>query len=896
MARPFPILALAALVALSVPAVAETDAEKEARIKVAIEVCDKGAAVPLDPTATAAPVQFQELVDPLNPERLQDLVATCREAMIGALGETRLTLQYLRSAFALSPDGLDGHVPEIRDLAASGSAEAKFLLYLLYRIGPADAGVDREEAVTALTAAADAGHQSALRAALSEYRTGPNVVRDPKRAAAYAESMMNLPQQGPRLAGASEAWARDWGRKTLGAILVTADGFDDAERARGFAIVSVLYEAGDQALLVPYLTALRFGRGTPQDAARARDLAERAVAAGRASAVSVLAGMLAEGEGGTVDGNRAIALLIGDLGRRDRGSNALLARLYLDNRFTGPRPRDAARVLAVARDLDSIIAAAPLLVDYSERIGPAHVYENRLEKAAEVGEPGAAMALARLRFSNHPDFGNDDSGARAVLAPLAAAGDREAQLLLVETQYGDLGASSFNPRPRGDAMSDDAARALIEDGIAADVASAFRVKGRFQRVGVVYPQDDAAATQSLLAAADRGDVEAMVLLGAAYDDGLGTAKNPRERLRWWREAARLGSFDAREKLARAFTFDSFDKLMTLREGVTERLALYNNGGSSLGFGTPMELLGMFSGGRARDAGTAALADAVMDAFRLAPAGLEDARLVPLIRVLPDEIRVAIEAQLKRDGFFAGSPEGVFGPEVRAALAKWVDASGPLPDEDVVAAEGPTSAETATTLPVALVDRVRDRVFMAAMRKDLTEAERNDVITGLNALAAYGDIPARWALVRNYHQASFIRDIVTAAEITRYGLDILVTRPEGVEKAEFEFVFDLTAMHEAGTLDAFGAGVVDAVRDDQRLQDPLTLGSITQQFIFAPGACDAIQPAMQAAGASVDGDDGCGEVVMQALIAFARSAGASGVDARAREAAAAELARLDAAAK
>lgn len=895
MVRPFPILALAALVALSVPAVAETDAEKEARIKVAIEVCDKGAAVPLDPTATAAPVQFQELVDLADPTRLRDLVAVCREAMIGAPGETRLTLQYLRSAFALSPDGLDGHVPEVRDLAASGSAEAKFLLYLLYRIGPADAGVDREEAVTVLTAAADAGHQSALRAALSEYRFGPNVVRDPKRAAAYAESMMNLPQQGPTLAGASEEQARAWGRRYLGEILVTGIGFADAERAHGFAIVSDLYEAGDRGMLVPYLTALRYGRGTPQDAAGARTLAERAVEEGDASAVAILAEMLAEGEGGAVDGKRALALLTSELGQKDRRAYPVLAGLYLDNRFTGRRPRDAARLLATAPDLDSIIAAASLFVDYGERLKTPAANERRLESAAEVGEPGAAMALARLRFSNHPDFGNDDSGARAVLAPLAAGGDREAALLLVETQYGDLGASSFNPRPRGDAMTDDAARALIEDGIAADVPSAFRVKGRFQRVGVVYPQDDAAATQSLLAAAERGDVEAMVLLGAAYDDGLGTAENPRERLRWWREAARLGSFAARQKLARAFTFDSFDKLMTLREGVTERLALYNNGGGSLGFGTPMELLGMFSGGRARDAGTAALADAVMDAFRVAPAGLDDARLVPLIRVFPDEIRVAIETRLKRDGFFAGSPEGVFGPAVRAALAAWVEASGPLPDEAMPATEGPAATEAVATLPVALVDRVRDRVFMAAMRKDLTEAERNDVIAGLNALAGYGDIAARWALVRNYHQASFIRDTVTAAEITRYGLDILVTRPEGVEKAEFEFIFDVTAMYEAGKLDAFGAGFVNAVRDDPRLQDPLTLGSITQQFIFAPGACDAVQPAMQVAGASVGSDDGCSEAVIQALIAFARSAGASGVDARAREAAATELARLDAAA-
>ncbi len=57
-------------------------------------------------------------------------------------------------------------------------------------------------------------------------------------------------------------------------------------------------------------------------------------------------------------------------------------------------------------------------------------------------------------------------------------------------------------------------------------ASAFRVMAKLQRVGVVYPQDDAGATKSLIEAAERGDVEAMVLLGKAYDDGLGIGGEP----------------------------------------------------------------------------------------------------------------------------------------------------------------------------------------------------------------------------------------------------------------------------------------------------------------------------------------------------------------------------------
>src|SRR5882757_875521 len=106
-------------------------------------------------------------------------------------------------------------------------------------------------------------------------------------------------------------------------------------------------------------------------------------------------------------------------------------------------------------------------------------------------------------------------------------------------------------------------------------------------------------------------------------------------------ARRRGSLEARERLAGAFTFDSFDHLMTLREGVTERLALFFNASSTAsgGFGISeanIALSGMFSG--ADPAGRTATAQAVLDAYRLAPAGLEEDKLVSTLKAFPDEIR------------------------------------------------------------------------------------------------------------------------------------------------------------------------------------------------------------------------------------------------------------------
>ena len=129
-------------------------------------------------------------------------------------------------------------------------------------------------------------------------------------------------------------------------------------------------------------------------------------------------------------------------------------------------------------------------------------------------------------------------------------------------------------------------------------------------------------------------------------------------------------------------------------------------------------------------------------------------------------------------------------------------------------------------------------------------------------------------------------------MTRYGLDILVTKPKGTEKIETDFIFTLTAMAQEGKSDAFGGALIDAVRDDPRLQDPLTRGSVLQELVFAPGACDAIAAAANKAMIPDFGDDGCAATAGAALIAFAKAKGPAGVEAAARQMAAIELRKMD----
>jgi TPR repeat protein/peptidoglycan hydrolase-like protein with peptidoglycan-binding domain len=895
------VFAFSLLAGASAAFAQSSDAEKpDPKLVAAIAACDKGAAAPLDPTATEPPVPFSELFPPdfdLGP--LRAVADACKFAAEKKPTETRLWLQWLRTELSLGQRFEPYMAGRVESLAGQGSPEANYLVFFTYRAFK-DTGIDRAKAEAALRIAAAAGHRDALMTMVDQLRSGPNLRRDPHEAARFAALLAELPSQGMGRPSDTDREMIALGELLAAGVPLVEEGFSPEERARAFTAISELYQEGRPGTLVPLVNALRFGRGTEADPARARTLLEAAVAADDGRALVELAEMLAEGEGGPADGRRAIALLTDPLAAQASfAAWPVLAGLYLDNRYTGPRPRAALRMLAATDDIDARIRAAGLFLDYDERLDYPDGYAATMDAATEVGEPGAAMAWARLKLSNHPQFGNRDEEARTILMALAAQGDAEAAIMVAETQYIDLDAGRFNPHRRDGGMTDPEIRSVLEAAMRDGRASAYRVMAKLQRVGAVYPQDDVAATRSLVEAAERDDVEAMVLLGVAYADGLGTPENPRERLRWWRAAARLGSLAATEKLVDAFGFDSFDKLMTLREGITAKVALYNNGPAPdalFGDIAVSGFMGTFIGGRAMDAGFPALAEAVMDGFRMAPAGLDDVRLVPLARAFPDEIRIEIETALKRDGFYEGAPEGYFGPEVRAALAAWVDARGPLAGEEPAGEGGGESAGAAPeALPADLVDRIRDRVFSAATKPDLTDDERDRIIGDLNVLAQYGDIPSRWALLRNYHQSAAIRGIVGPGDVTRYGLDLVVTRPEQAEKVDFEFIFTVSAMYEEGTSGAFGEAFVVAVRDDPRLQDPLTLGGVMQQVLFAPGGCDAVLEAAGKAGLAVTGDDGCADVVQAALIAHAKDAGPAGVEAAIRAAAAETLRGMDVAA-
>lgn len=874
--------------------------ERARELAGAIAACDKGASAPLDLSAVSAPVQYTELQPyDFDMAKLRTLQGLCQLAWVGAPKEERLQLQWLRVTMAIREANVKLLTPQVRKLAQGGSAEAQFLLYELRRANPG-AGessamdVSRDEAWKALLAAAEQGHMTAISELLLLYRGAADMKRDLKQVVRWARRLESAPPQGIEITPYEDEM-RGMMPMLIARTTLEEDGFAATDNRAAFRFAEKTMKAGgkeakDAALVVAQ--ALRVGRGTSKDPGRARDILEE-LARAYTFAAPVLADMLMRGEGGPEDGKRALALVRTKDLRYNVRAKAIEAEILLSGKVVGYRPQEAIQALDGAYDPESFIRLAGLLIDYRPRLDRPERIVSAMSGYAASGRADVAMALAKLKLSDNSQF-TDEDGARALLKPLADAGNREALWRYATTQYRNLGSTSYRPMRREDGLSDAELMALVDQGVRQDEPEAFLLKARLLRSGMLYPQDDRAASDMLRQAAKGDNIEALLLLGDAYDDGLGISKDKKKRLDAWRRAAELGSLSAKSKIASAFTFDTFDRLMTLEEGVTWRIALYNNGYGrkfeGLGIGgdsaAEMEFMGLFMG-RAMEGGTDAVAEAVMNGFREAPAGLEDANLVSMGKALPPEIKAAIETRLAREGFYRGSPEGYWGPDARKALADWVEAKGfgaQVASPEATAQDEQASEESEELVSKEAVGRIWDKI-RAEFQAAKNDRQKRAALSKVNALAQYGNIDARWALLPNYHQAANVRRVVSAAEITRYGLDLMVAKPPSAEKVEFEFIFNTTQIYQDGKAREFGQSVISAIRDDVRLHDPLVLGGILKQFIFAPGACDAVLASAKRAGVDGLGEDGCDDASLSALVAFAKEKGPAGIDERNRKAAA-----------
>ncbi|KAA2235549.1 tetratricopeptide repeat protein [Salinarimonas soli] len=850
----------------------------------AAATCNRIAPLPsLDPREIPVTV-----VDLTVSKELSAAVEACRAAHRASFRPTGLTLQYARVLRASrEPEA----VPLLRDIAAEGDLEANYLLHRAYDAidrdgaGPTVGGrlVTRAEAEAGLRRAAVGGHPEAIADLGRALAVGGAMRRDPVEARIWLERAMAPTARSSRRGDARIYYAR----------LVAVDPLaTQAERERAFDIVAEDGGSSRPSARILLGRYLRRGIGTQADPARARAIFEELLRhehlEGEAGAE--LAEMLLAGEGGPQDARRAVTLM-------SKTSlptvlspemQMLRARLLREGGVLG-RDR-AAAVCALSRVLylpnDAIWPLAEMLAQVSTTLdrGQADAVRFRLEERADTGDLRAMLALARLKLGPHPGL-RDEAGGYKLLEAAEAAGSDEAAALLA-FRYGRWAAD-------GTPVMAEHARAALERLLPANLPIAHTVHGKLLRLGWLYPQDDVAATQAIRRGAESGDMEAMTLLADAYRDGLGVPKDRAGELRWTRAAVTAGWLRGVDRLGFLFAFTRGD--MTLREGITDVVALHLER-------INIQALPNFNGPLIDRHGLDTVARAVMDALRLVPAGLEDERFRPLVRDMPLRLRIAIERELIARGHLTGKAEGHLGPQARAALKAWADAEGPLGPEPMLA-PAPVDAPPAPLAPgddggdpnkvtVSFEDGERVARHVAGLIQGAgTVADWRRAIGLVNLMARIGDPTARWFLVDRFDDDPHIRDAVSTAEITRYSLDMMLTRPDYAKKVEFKFLFNIIGvMTKRRDHDAFASAFLDWLRDDLRLQ--ANLGRIFGQIDVAPRACLVLTREAVRRGVPEIGERNfCDDVARTALVAWARAAGPSGAELRLRREAREDILRL-----
>jgi TPR repeat protein len=848
-------------------------------IRRATELCTRRVPLPTrDPSVE--PVTIQDLSEA---DDLPGILDACLAAH-QATPENSVLRRALGRVLVASRDR--SAVPYLQAAAEHREPDIFYLVFEAYvRIDRGSAGPEeksawlfpRGDAEDYLRAAAAEGQPEALVEIGRRQAEGKILRRDPAEARHWLAQAMTARNHPSRIAAAKLAWMQ---------LILHDPTATPEEKGRAFRFAEELSADGFVAK-AELAHALRFGIGTERDAVRARaildDLVKEGFSAGAVPAY--LAEMLIAGEGGPREPKRALALLTAPSGavRASSESMALLARLHLEGGIVGRDPAKAVRILAPlsSRRESTIYRLAEILARYDFKLEPMWIESLRfaLQEQADAGSAQAMVAFAKLKLASSRDF-SDEAGAYKLLEAAAAEGSDQAKVLLAlrYARWSDSGIAAVAEEVKSDLS------ALMAKG----VASAYTAYGQLLRKGRVYPQDDVGATQAFLKAAEGGDPEAMVLVAEAYESGLGITKDRKEQLRWLRAAARLDSLQARRRLA--WMANSIQGDVSLREGVTEAIALNADQPS---YAVPISI----TPSTLRHNTVEEIAEAVLDGFRLAPAGLNEERMLGIVRQLPPDIRIEMERHLAKAGQFRGHPQGHFGPEARAALRVWVDAKGPL---------GPVPATTDAkpaipagqvgsgdiTLPKDLYQKVyQDTLRLAKEAK--TPQERRRSFERVNDLARFGDPTARWSLVGHFDNDAEMPKAISASDITRYTLDLLLTNSPNMPKLEIMLIFNTTAViNKQRQPKAFATAFIETVMDDRRLQKPATLDMVLEKISFAPLACEAIaQTAIHDFKVPGMSRNGCDKAAREALLTFAKERGPVGTDVKHRMAARETIKRL-----
>jgi hypothetical protein len=334
-------------------------------------------------------------------------VEVCERARIEQPENVRV-LYGLASAL---PAGEERTVGLLREAASKGSPDALRDIYETYKsFDRAHAGaITRREAEAALRKAAELGDRKSIHILTILLDRGSTVKRNPAEARFWAERLHANPPP-------------DVGHAVTGVLLgrLLAASPQPDERRRGLEFLEELARTGQFGARSELAKATR-----AEDPVRARALFEATLRSDPGGAVPPFVDMLIKGEGGPADPGRALALLSRVTASDPAGIRAALGRILLEGRLL---PRDVPRavdlILSLAQwEQGAQLEVMGLLAEHPEiRIAHPDSFLRRGVEGADLGEPGFAAALARLKLSPHPQF-RDVPGGCALVREAAQAGE-----------------------------------------------------------------------------------------------------------------------------------------------------------------------------------------------------------------------------------------------------------------------------------------------------------------------------------------------------------------------------------------------------------------------------------------------------------------------------------------
>ena len=516
--------------------------------------------------------------------------------------------------------------------------------------------------------------------------------------AAYARGDYGAALQGIRVhAEQGDGWAQ----YILGLMYDNGDGVaeDDAEAVRWYRLAA----EQDHALAQNALGNMYDnGDGVAEDDAEAVRWYRLAAEQGDAHAQKNLGLMYDRGEGVTADTTEAVRWYRRAAEQGHDVAQTFLGYMYANGRGVAEDDAEAVRWYRLAAEQGYVNAQTFLGLMYENGEGVAEDDAEAVRwyrKAAEQGYARAQYRLAEM-YGNGEGVGEDDTEAVRWYRKAAEQGNTAAQNQLGLMLSKPVGVSYSSE----DVAEDDSEaarwfRRAAEHGL---VGAQYRLAEMYDN-GEGVAQDYVQAAHWYRRAAEQGLAIAQYDLGLMYANGEGVAKDNAEAVRWFRRAAeqRNGAFlilgfmyakgrgvakddaEAMRWYQRAIEWDDIAE-RDLERAAEERLlgmtdtqrGLVQRGLTEL---LPFEPNGFFGSHtraaiRKWQASRGELVTGYLDADAaktLIAAGMED------LLGLTWAQRQLVQRGLAALQFNPGPPDGVFGPNTRAAIRRWQASRGEL---------------------------------------------------------------------------------------------------------------------------------------------------------------------------------------------------------------------------